>query len=157
MRADGIGEVDGKLDAAELHALFAAEGWDAERAQRAVGALATDGSSSLGFNDWVAATMDLNTTTSKAVAAQVRALFDELDRDGSGQISANGLRAHFGSLTAEQEVTVDAFCQSLDTDGNGTVSRAEFGVLLEPRVRVRFQRHVSENREQSGYLGLETT
>ena len=127
MRADGIGEVDGKLDAAELHALFAAEGWDAERAQRAVGALATDGSSGLGFNDWVAATIDLNTTTSKAVAAQVRALFDELDRDGSGQISANELRAHFGSLTAEQEVTVDAFCQSLDTDGDGTVSRAEFG------------------------------
>ena len=127
MRADGEGgEIDGKLDAAELHALFAAEGWDAERAQRAVSALAKDGSSGLGFNDWVAATMDLNTTTSQAVAAQVRALFEELDRDGSGQISANELRAHFGSLTAEQELAVDAFFQSLDTDGDGTVSRAEF-------------------------------
>ena len=126
MRADGVGEVDGKIDAAELHALFAAEGWDAERAQRAVSALAKDGSSGLGFNDWVAATMDLNTTTSQAVAAQVRALFDELDRDGSGQISANELRAHFGSLTAEQELAVDAFFQSLDTDGDGTVSQAEF-------------------------------
>ena len=127
MRADGEGgEVDGKLNAAELHALFAAEGWDAERAQRAVSSLAKDGSSGLGFNDWVAATMDLNTTTSQAVAAQVRALFEELDRDGSGQISANELRAHFGSLTAEQELAVDAFFQSLDTDGDGTVSRAEF-------------------------------
>ena len=58
--------------------------------------------------------------------AQVRALFDELDRDGSGQISANELRAQFGSLTAEQELAVDAFFQSLDTDGDGTVSQAEF-------------------------------
>ena len=63
----------------------------------------------LSFNEWVAATMDLNTTTSRAVAAQVRALFDQLDRDGSGQISLEELRAHFGSLTAEQEATVDAF------------------------------------------------
>ena len=59
-------------------------------------------------------------------AAWAKKMFDELDVDGSGQISANELRAHFGSLTAEQELAVDAFFQSLDTDGDGTVSRAEF-------------------------------
>ena len=63
MRADGEGgEVDGKLDAAELHALFAAEGWDAERAQRAV--VRSPKTAVAAGNDWVAA-MDLNTTTSQ--------------------------------------------------------------------------------------------
>ncbi len=126
MRADGVGEIDGRLDAAELHALFAAEGWDEARAQRAVDALAADRNRGLSFNEWVAATMDLNTTTSRAVAAQVRALFDQLDRDGSGQISLEELRAHFGSLTAEQEATVDAFFHSLDMNHDGLVSSTEF-------------------------------
>jgi len=122
---------DGKLDAAELAALFASRGWDEESAAAAVAALDLDGNRGLGFNEWIAATMDLDVLSSgdggAAVAKQIASLFDEMDRNGDGLVDPAELRAHFGGkLSDEQAAAFDAFFEGLDADGDGKVSRRDF-------------------------------
>lgn len=122
---------DGKLEAAEVAALFASRGWDEESAAKAVAALDLDGNQGLGFNEWIAATMDLDVVSSgdggAAVAKQIASLFDEMDRNGDGLVDPAELRAHFGgTLSDEQTAAFDAFFEGLDADGDGKVSRKDF-------------------------------
>eukprot|EP00966_Prymnesium_polylepis_P026459 610643-Prymnesium_polylepis.1 len=124
--AEGGAAFDGKLGKQEVQALFAKQGWDLARAEQVLGRLDLDGDGQIGFNEWVAATMDLNPVTSREAALQVRALFDELDSDGDGVIRLDELRAHFGELPASHEAALASFFASLDKDGDGSIERAEF-------------------------------
>ena len=131
-RMTGAGDerINGKLSAEEVQQLFSREGWDKARAAQVLQRVDLDGDGKIGFNEWVAATVDLNPASSKTAAAHAKALFDQLDVDGDGKIHLSELRSHFGELSKEHEKALKAFFEKLDRDGNDSIDRAEFGAWL---------------------------
>ena len=74
-----------------MQQLFSREGWDKARAAQVLERVDLDGDGKIGFNEWVAATVDLNPASSKTAAAHAKALFDQLDVDGDGKIHLSEL------------------------------------------------------------------
>lgn len=133
MRADGDG--DGRLTVEELNGIFAKNpSWDVAKVKAVMNKIDLDGDCSIEFNEWIAATMDLNTITSKAAKEQVHAFFQELDGNGDGKIQLAELRSHFGQLDDKQEAAFSNFFNQLDADGTGFIDKSEFDDWIK-RVR----------------------
>merc|ERR1712232_96009 len=93
----------GVIVAAEMLRAFKERGWDQDRAVAVMKALDIDASGALGFNEWVAATMDLDVMNMQGLSGHVRSLFSQLDMDANGTIEFQELRERFGVLSPEQE------------------------------------------------------
>merc|ERR1711904_152528 len=88
-----------------------------------------DRSGSLQFNQWLAATMDLEPIELQehgGLKGQVQALFSSLDKDGDGNIDFEELLVRFGTTSPEELEQLKAFFSELDKDGDGKVSASEF-------------------------------
>lgn len=116
----------GCVEVQELLEAFEKNGWDKNKAELALKHFDIDCSGSLQFNQWVAATMELETQNDAGLHGRVESLFSSLDRDGDGGILLDELLARFGTTSPEEKVQLQAFFNELDEDGNGSISLSEF-------------------------------
>jgi len=116
----------GAISAEELLGAFQSKGLDEERALAALQYFDIDSSDTLGFNEWIAATTDLEVADSTELKGHIQSLFARLDADGSGAIELGELRDRLGARTPEEERELAAFFAHLDSDRDGKISLAEF-------------------------------
>merc|ERR1719433_2228142 len=85
-----------------------------------------DRSGALGFNEWVGATMFLDIQDTNGLFGRVKALFAQLDTDGSGSVTLEDLSRRFGEQSEDNGKVLQAFFDELDTNHDGVVSLQEF-------------------------------
>ncbi|KAK4934363.1 Calmodulin [Elasticomyces elasticus] len=91
----------------------------------------TDQSGSIEFNEFLA--MMATTMQPKDFAEETKAAFAVFDKDGSGTISAEELKAVMKSLGENlTDEEIDEMITQADKDGNGTIDYEEFAELLSP-------------------------
>eukprot|EP01129_Flabellula_baltica_P013369 TRINITY_DN6181_c0_g1_i1.p1 TRINITY_DN6181_c0_g1~~TRINITY_DN6181_c0_g1_i1.p1 ORF type:complete len:138 (-),score=37.98 TRINITY_DN6181_c0_g1_i1:42-455(-) len=74
-----------------------------------------DGNHTLDFNEFLI-----------VFETRYRGLFNQMDQDGSGCISGNEFKGFIMGMGFEDEAQIDAYVQSIDTDGNQTIDFLEF-------------------------------
>jgi len=116
----------GSISVEELLGAFQSKGLDEERALAALQYFDIDSSATLSFNEWIAATTDLEVADSTELKSHIQSIFARLDADGSGAIELGELRDKLGARTPEQEQELAAFFAYLDSDSDGKISLAEF-------------------------------
>merc|ERR1711948_196864 len=82
--------------------------------------LDTDGSGSIDYTEFIAATIERNNITSDAC---IRAAFNVIDLDGDGQITNEELRTQIQE-SGEDEIL--KMIKEFDVDGDGKISFEEF-------------------------------
>jgi len=115
----------GQISADELLQAFLSKDWDSKRAEAALQLFDMDKSGSLSFNEWMAATMDLESRDGKGLLLHVKELFAQLDQDGNGQIELDEIRKRFCVGDNVNEQAMQKFFAEVDTDGDGTISLSE--------------------------------
>jgi len=115
----------GQISADELLQAFRSKGWDLKRAEAAIKLFDMDKSGSLSFNEWMAATTDLESRDGKGLLLHVKALFPQLDQDGNGQIEMDEIRKRICVGDNVHEQALQKFFAEVDTDGDGTISLSE--------------------------------
>jgi len=116
----------GAISVQELLGSFHSKGLDEERALAALQYFDIDSSVTLSFNEWIAATTDLEVADSTELKGHIESLFARLDADGNGSIELGELRDRLGARTPEQEQELAVFFAYLDSDSDGKISLAEF-------------------------------
>lgn len=116
----------GTISVEELLATFGKMGLCQERAAMVMRRYDIDRSGSLGFNEWVGATLFMDVEDSDGLMSRVRALFSQLDADGSGSILLEDLQRHFGEQTEDNSEALEAFFDELDSNQDGVISFDEF-------------------------------
>mmetsp|Transcript_42607 Transcript_42607/g.127347 ORF Transcript_42607/g.127347 Transcript_42607/m.127347 type:complete len:611 (+) Transcript_42607:117-1949(+) len=116
----------GSISVEELLATFGKMGLSQERAAMFVRRYDVGRSGSLGFNEWVGATMFMDVEDSGGLMARVKALFSQLDADGSGSILLEDLQRQFGDQSEDNMEALTAFFREVDTNGDGSISLDEF-------------------------------
>lgn len=119
---------DGRLTAAEMRRGLRTAGLEevAGDLQRMINEVDADGSGSIDYTDFLAATVDPNTY--KRDAAATKGAFDVFDRDGDGKISLDELKLVLGDGSRGANIT--ELLQQVDTDGDNSVSYAEFMQMM---------------------------
>lgn len=92
------------------------EGAVEERAREVFSKADTDGSGSIDFTEWCAATMDQNKMMNEK---NMRAAFNLFDKDGGGTIDANEISNVLGSNAAADESVWKEVIREVDTNGDG--------------------------------------
>mmetsp|Transcript_31770 Transcript_31770/g.62436 ORF Transcript_31770/g.62436 Transcript_31770/m.62436 type:complete len:521 (+) Transcript_31770:57-1619(+) len=125
----------GQISADELLQAFRSKGWDSNRAEAALKLFDLDKSGSLSFNEWMAATMDLESRDGRGLLLHVKELFAQLDQDGNGQIELGEIRKRLCVGDDVQEEALQKFFAEVDTNGDGTISLAELERFWTRSVR----------------------
>ncbi|KAG5187758.1 hypothetical protein JKP88DRAFT_267783 [Tribonema minus] len=101
-----------------------------EAAQAIFDGVVMDGSRTLSFNDFMAASMSRRMLDDRSL----RLAFDRLDYDHSGAISVDDLELTVGA--GADEVTLKAAIKEWDTDGDGAINFQEFCAAMRQKEDV---------------------
>jgi len=115
----------GQISADELFQAFHSKGWDLKRAEATLKMFDIDKSGSLSFNEWMAATMDMESLDGSSLLLHVKALFAQLDQDGNGQIELDEIRKRLCVGVNVDEQALQKFFAEVDADGDGMISPSE--------------------------------
>jgi calcium-dependent protein kinase len=92
-----------------------------------MGSVDTDKNGTIDYNEFLTATMDKEKLTSKI---NLELAFKSFDRDGSGKINLNEIKAIFNNSTVKDEKIFESMIKEADNNNDGEISFDEFKTLM---------------------------
>jgi len=87
----------------------------------------TDHNGTIDYNEFLTATMDKDKLTSKA---NLELAFRTFDKDGSGKISVNEVKAIFNNSTVKDDNIFEKMIKDADDNDDGEISLEEFKSIM---------------------------
>lgn len=87
----------------------------------------TDKNGTIDYNEFLTATMDKEKLTSKS---NLEYAFKSFDRDGSGKINLNEIKAIFNNSTVKDDGVFQKMIKEADDNNDGEISLDEFKTLM---------------------------
>ena len=87
----------------------------------------TDRNGTIDYNEFLTATMDKEKLTSKS---NLEYAFKSFDRDGSGKINLNEIKAIFNNSTVKDDNIFQKMIKEADDNNDGEISLDEFKTLM---------------------------
>lgn len=87
----------------------------------------TDRNGTIDYNEFLSATMDKDKLTSKS---NLELAFKSFDRDGSGKINLNEIKAIFNNTTIKDDDVFQKMISEADNNNDGEISLEEFKALM---------------------------
>lgn len=87
----------------------------------------TDKNGTIDYNEFLTATMDKEKLTSKS---NLEYAFKSFDRDGSGKINLNEIKAIFNNSTVKDDAVFQKMIKEADDNNDGEISLEEFKGLM---------------------------
>jgi len=87
----------------------------------------TDRNGTIDYNEFLTATMDKEKLTSKT---NLEFAFKSFDRDGSGKINLNEIKAIFNNSTVKDDDVFQKIIKEADDNNDGEISLDEFKTLM---------------------------
>lgn len=87
----------------------------------------TDRNGTVDYNEFLTATMDKEKLTSKV---NLELAFKSFDRDGSGKINLNEIKAIFNNSTVKDDNIFEKMIKEADDNNDGEISLDEFKTLM---------------------------
>ncbi|RAO69366.1 uncharacterized protein BHQ10_005378 [Talaromyces amestolkiae] len=122
---------NGEITAEELRDVMRSLGQNPTESelQDIVNELDVDHTGTIDFDEFL--TMMIHKGKATDEEAELRAAFEVFDRDGSGTISADGMRHVMKSIGEElTDAEIEEMIREADTDGNGSIDYQEFVHLM---------------------------
>lgn len=87
----------------------------------------TDRNGTIDYNEFLTATMDKDKLTSKI---NLEMAFKSFDRDGSGKINLNEIKAIFNNTSVKDDQVFQNMISQADNNNDGEISLDEFKTLM---------------------------
>ena len=87
----------------------------------------TDRNGTIDYNEFLTATMDKEKLTSKT---NLELAFKSFDRDGSGKINLNEIKAIFNNSSVKDDNIFQKMIKEADDNNDGEISLEEFKTLM---------------------------
>jgi len=146
------GDKSGLIGLAEFTECCEKIGKNRDDAERLFKQADIDGDEQLDFNEFMAMTFDWQSLDPKSLNSNVHKLINDLDSDGTGDVSETELSGIFQGLLSPKEIK--SVFERMDADGDGRISVKEMeAFLFEPATEEDLKQYAERRHTEADLLG----